>query len=88
MVNNKTMSESALRRKAKKLGYTLEKGYVRFTVGGEIFRYANGERDTGYMLKDNYTGFYEWGCYNELLTHQWSLQDVEDFLNSVDILSA
>ena len=81
------MTEQALRKKARDLGYTLEKGFVRYMSGG-IFRDCNGERMTGYMLKDNYTGFYEWGSYNEVFTNQWDLQDVENFLDSIDILSA
>ena len=71
-------SESTLRRKANNIGYQVEKGYQHFNC--KVFRNCNGERYTGYRVKDLSTGFYEWGSYNEHFDHLWDLDDVAKFL--------
>ncbi len=71
-------SEKTIRRKAKAIGYTVEKGLLRMTVGNAVIR----PRQTGYSLINDSLGCYVWGSYNEVFTHIWDLDDVENFLKS------
>lgn len=75
-------SISILRQKAKKAGYSIEKGFQHYTVSGGIFTNMWGERFTGYMVKDLATNEYVWGSYDACYTHLWQLEDVEEFLKS------
>lgn len=69
-------SEKTLRRKAKEVGYTLEKGLIR--VRGLIMY----PKQTGYSLIDNDLGCYVWGSVDSDFIHLWDIEDVEDFLKS------
>lgn len=71
-------SESTIRRRAYSIGYRAEKGFQHF--GQFVYHDSCGDRFTGYMVKDLYTGFYEWGCYSENFDHLWNLDDVAEFL--------
>lgn len=74
--NNCCYSERTLRRKAEKIGYSIEKGLLRMTVSNAVWY----PRETGYSVIDNELGCYVWGSYNEVFVHIWKLQDVEEFL--------
>lgn len=76
-------SEKTLRRKAKAAGYRIEKGFQHYTVSGAIFTNIYGEHFTGYMVYDMARGEYVWDSFDELFTHRWTLEDVEDFLKGV-----
>lgn len=76
------LSEYAIKSRARKAGYSVSKGFVHYLSGGTFRRY-NGERDTGYNVKDLSTGSLVWGCYNNVYDHQWSLEDVDEFIRSV-----
>ena len=81
-----------LRRIARNLGYSIEKGYVHYITVYQVRRGVeehwcspvyinqNGEKETGYIVKDDRTGFYVWGSYNDVYDHLWNLDDVESFL--------
>ena len=71
-------SESTIRRKAYRIGYQVQKGFQHFRR--EVLYDLNGERYTGYMIKDLNTGYYVWSCYNENFDHLWNLDDVVEFL--------
>ncbi len=49
MVSLTTYSEATLRRRARKAGYQIKKGFQRWTVGGGIWTDIWGERRTGYI---------------------------------------
>lgn len=72
------MKEKTLRRKAHKIGYSIVKGLRHYMYNWVVA----DPREVGFMVRDDRTGFYEWGCYNELYSHLWDIQDVEDFLKS------
>lgn len=72
------LTESALRKKAHKIGYHVLKGFQHFR--GYVFYDCNDERTTGYMVQNLYTGLMEWDGYDENFDFLWTLQDVEDFL--------
>jgi hypothetical protein len=71
-------SESTIRRKAYSIGYQVTKGCQHF--GRNVLYDLNGDRLTGYMVKDLHTGLYEWGCYDSNYDHLWDLDDVAEFL--------
>lgn len=75
-------SESTLRKKAAAAGYSIEKGFQHYH-NGTIVTNWNGERFTGYNVKNLATGFYEWGCYDNNYDHLWQLEDVEEFLKKI-----
>lgn len=61
-------SESTIRRRTSNIGYRVEKGLQHF--GQFVYHDSCDDRFTGYMVKDLYTGFYEWGCYSEDFDHR------------------
>ncbi len=71
-------SESTLRKRAYKIGYQVQKGFMHF--GKSVFYDQNGERSSGYMVKELQYGFYVWGGYDSNFDFLWSIEDVEDFL--------
>ncbi len=74
-------SESAIRRKAKKLGYIVQKGFVHYLGKGyPVWTYWNGAREVGYNVIDTTMNTLVWGCYDSTRDHLWSLEDVEAFL--------
>ena len=73
-----TYSEQTIYRKARDIGYSVNKGKVHFLSK----EYPVFSDDIGYNVKKNSTGFNVWGCYNEVLDHLWNLEDVENFLKS------
>lgn len=75
--------ESTYYKKAKKVGYLLEKGCQHYTISGGICHDCNGNRFIGYMLFDLATGLYVWGSYDEHYTYLWQLEDVDEFLREV-----
>ena len=77
-------NESKLRRKAKKAGYTIHKGYQRsISHDHAVCVNFRGECETGYNLIDNVTGFLVCGCFDQSRDHLFTLEDVQDFLASV-----
>lgn len=75
---NKTYSEATLRRRAKRLGYVLSKGFLRL-ANGPIFYDCNNNRYTGYTIMDYQTRFVIYG-YNGSFINILDLTDVEDIL--------
>ena len=74
-------SEKTLRNKAEKIGYHIEKGFVHSMYGQcPVWHNVAGERETGYNILDYRTNTYVWGCYNWYYDHQFSLEDVQEFL--------
>lgn len=71
-----------IKKRAEKIGYEVSKGLSHYMFSDcPIFTFADtGERCTGYDVKDLTTGFYVWGCYNNIRDHLWSLEDVDNFL--------
>ena len=68
-------SEKTLRRKARKLGYRVKKGFMIFGNG------SIASRTPGYSVID-----LEYNCYvggnSNIFYNIWTLEDVEDFLKS------
>ena len=40
------------------------------------------------MVKNLYTVFYEWGCYDSNFDHLWDLDDVAEFLKEEHVYAA
>ncbi len=78
-------TENTLRRKARKAGYRIHKGFQHYLGDKSYPVWTNcyGEREVGYAVIDESTGFMVWDCYNEIVDHIWNLDDVEVFLKSV-----
>jgi hypothetical protein len=74
--------ESYLRKKAKKAGFEIHKGFVHYMHNGCVYTDQCGNRETGYSVTDLSTGFLVWGCYNNFYDNLWSLDDVETFLRN------
>ena len=74
----KTYSEATLRRRAKRLGYVLVKGFQRHG-DGRVYHDNYLERHTGYSILDWQTSFIVYG-YNGFITNVLDLTDVEEFL--------
>lgn len=72
-------AEGTIRRKAYEIGYQVEKGFQHWR-GEFVYHNSYGDRFSGYMVKNLYTGFYEWGCYDSNFDHLWDLDDVAEFL--------
>lgn len=72
-------TEKKLRAKCKAAGYRLEKGFQKYMYNDCVVP----GRVVGYMVYDMSTGIAEYGCYNEVYTHLWSLEDVENFLINI-----
>ena len=75
-------SENTIRKKAKDAGYYVTKGFQHY-LGNKnypVWTYANGERVIGYNVEDLSLGCLVWGCYNNVIDHLWSLEDVDIFL--------
>ena len=69
---------STIRRKANDINYNVEKGFVHYR---DVVDYdQNGERHSGYMVKNLENGFYVSGCYDEDFDFLWDLDDVIKFL--------
>lgn len=84
MVERSILSrERKARRKAYELGYKVKKGFKHWMYNGAVFRNMNGEALTGYMVEDLSTGYYVWDSYDNNLDHQWTLENVEDFLKDI-----
>lgn len=77
------LSLSAIRRRAKNIGFQVEKGFVRFQ--GEVYYNADGKRETGYMVRELQTGSIVGGFDNMGVcwSYTWDLKDVVDFLKGV-----
>ena len=77
------VSLSTIRRRAKNIGFQVEKGFVRFQ--GDVYYKSDGKRETGYMVKDLQTGYYVGGYDNYAYSwsYTWDLEDVVDFLKGV-----
>ena len=79
------ISEKSMRRRANRLGYKVEKGYQRYLMDGyPIVRNAAGEHFTGYNIIDLHTNFIVWPSTNGVCDHLLTLEDVAEFLQSVD----
>ena len=63
------LDEKTLRKRAKEAGYKIHKGFQHYTVGGGIWTYADGERETGYLVTDLATDTCVWGSYNDIVDH-------------------
>lgn len=76
-----TYCERTLRRKANKVGYTIDKGFVHClrVEGCPVHPY----REVGYQVIDDATGFAVWDSFNNYYDHQWTLSEVERFLRDV-----
>ena len=74
------LSLSTIRRRAAKIGYHVEKGFVRFQ--GDVYYNSDGTRESGYVVRDLQTGYIVGGsdnyCYS--WSYIWNLEDVADFL--------
>lgn len=69
-------TEKTIYKKANEIGYSVHKGKVHsLNTNYPVFC-----DDVGYNVVNDSLGVMVWGCYNEVLDHLWSLQDVEDFL--------
>lgn len=72
------MTEKTLRRKAKKIGYSIHKGFQHdMTVYGCPVAYG---RDTGYMVTGDSTGEYLWRSYDNFRDYQLDLNIIEKCL--------
>ena len=71
-------SESTIRRRANDIYYQVKKGFQHFQ--GSVLYDENGNKATGYMVKDLHTGLYVWGGFNSFCDFLWDLDDVEEFL--------
>ena len=69
-------SESTIYKKAKRIGYSIQKGKVHYMHTS----YPVFSDYVGYNVIDNHINCMVWGCYNEVFDHLWSLDDVENFL--------
>lgn len=76
-------SLSTIRRRAKNIGFQVEKGYVHFN--GEIYYNADGKRETGYMVRELITGSIMGGFDNMSVcwSYTWGLENVVNFLKGV-----
>lgn len=73
-------SEDTLRKRAKKIGFQIEKGF-HHNDDGEIVRREWQGRIVGYQVKDLSDGSYVWSSNIEGgADHCWSLDEVENFL--------
>ena len=79
------LNEKRIRNKAREVGYSIHKGFVHCTSaqGCPVWHRVDGSRDIGYDVVDEATGYQVWGSYNQYFDHQWSLEQVEDFIRSV-----
>lgn len=84
MINNYSLEtrERKARRKGLEAGYKVSKGFQHYHNGGIVTNW-NGERFTGYDVKDLATGFSVWDCYDSNCDHLWTIDDVEKFLKGV-----
>ena len=73
---SKHYTENTLRRRARRVGYYLHKGFQHF--GQTVLRDKDGNRLTGYMLSDMRTMLVIWGY--DGLDNRLDLEDVEDIL--------
>lgn len=71
-------SENTLRRRAHKIGYQVQKGFMHF--GPYVFHNSYGTRYSGYMVKDLQAGINVYGSYNSTFDFLWDIEDVESFL--------
>lgn len=77
------MTDATLRRRAKQLGYLVSKGFWRWT-SGPVFRDWSGETRTGYNIS-NMNNLLVWGSSNGIWDHQFTKEDVIDFLKEEDV---
>lgn len=68
-------SEKTLRRKAKNIGYRIEKGLQHITCAEGCP--VHWSRTVGYMVMDETTGIYVWGSYDNVFDHQLDLDTIE-----------
>lgn len=73
-----SISENKIYKKAHAIGYSVHKGKVHY-LGNNYPVYSD---EVGYNVVDDSTGVTVWGCYNEVFDHQWTLDDVENFLKN------
>ena len=78
ITKNNSCSLKKLRDKAYEINHQVVKGFVHYRDVVDYDR--NGERHTGYMVKNLENGFYVLGCYNENFDFLWDLDDVAEFL--------
>lgn len=69
-------SEQTIYKKARAIGYHVHKGKVHYLSNN----YPVYSDEVGYNVVDDSTGLTVWGCFNNVFDHQWTLEDVEDFL--------
>lgn len=75
-------SEATLRKRAKEIGFQIEKGFQHDDFGDIVERKYIG-RITGYQVKDIEEGSYVWGSRIEGgADHIWTLDEVENFLRN------
>ena len=72
------MTEKTLRRKAKKIGYSIHKGFQHYMSEPKC-PVVYG-RPTGYMVTDDSTGEYMWGSYDCFYDYQLDLNIIEKCL--------
>jgi hypothetical protein len=73
-----------IRRKAYNAGYRVEKNFQRYRYNGSVVRDENGKAYSGYEIINLSTGFSEWkDAMDDIFDYNWTLQDVEKFLNGV-----
>ena len=78
-------SEKTLRRKANKVGLTLEKGYQKYLCDKWGFVLdADGQKVTGYSLFNSDTGCYTSAPYlsSACHTHEMNAEEVESYLRN------
>lgn len=73
------LSLSTIRRRAERVGYYVEKGFVRFQ--GKVHYNLEGERETGFMVKDLHYNIYV-GGFNDPWSYTWDLEDVVELLKN------
>lgn len=84
MVKNHSLKsrERKARKKGLEAGYKVSKGFQHYHNGGIVTNW-NGERFTGYDVRDLSTNCSVWDCYDANCDHLWTIEDVEEFLKGV-----
>ena len=77
-MKKKCMSLRTLRDKADEINLQVKKGFQH--CRDAVIYDANGNRQTGFMVKDLATGCFVKGCYNECYDYLWDIDTVAEYL--------
>ena len=74
-----TYAESTLRRKAREIGYEIQKGFVHQLTSD----YPVADREVGYNILDITAGSLVPECHNTVYDHLLTLEGVGEFLETI-----